>query len=295
MSKKIIFPIVLFFSSLFMFSFQMNDTITVKRDIDWGKGILHLNVTKKIDLYKEFAPDMKYLVEREIKDKLPDIFLKSILDINVDSAHTINDIVIEKAEGIRLIKGLGLHGKNEGAYQSSDLKNIHIHYTFTIFSENGLIPMFVHHEYPNSLTIELGFIPTREYTGLVIYAKGSFSSYGTNKQVYVEPALFPTLYDEETNVVLDKRMCYPDYLIKWGMAAYSESAEETFFLTRIGPYPLRIMAHQVFGKHHSDLILPREAVKKLLCTENNRKMLKEGRILIIINPEEERTAANNTP
>ncbi|MBN2535610.1 MAG: hypothetical protein JXB88_22220 [Spirochaetales bacterium] len=284
MRKTVIFPVLLLHLSLFVFSSQIDDTITINRDIDWGNAILHLNIIKQIDLQKEFAPDMKYLVEREIKDRLPDIFLHSILDLNVDSAHSINDIIKDKMEGIRLIKGPGLNGKNEGAYLSNDLKTIHIHYSFPIFTENGLVPLFINHEYPNSLDHELGFIPAREYTGLLIYAKGLYTSYGTNKQAYVEPALFPVLYDEETDVVLEKQMCYPEYLKKWGMAAYSDSLEETPFLKRIGLYPLRVMAYQVFGRHHCDLILPQEAVKRLLCCENNRRMLKEGRILIIIDP-----------
>ena len=70
------------------------------------------------------------------------------------------------------------------------------------------------------------------------------------------------------------------------------ATQEAPFLKRIGLFPLRVMAQQVFGRHHCDLILPREAVKKLLCSDNNRNVLKEGRILIIINTEEERGVGN---
>jgi hypothetical protein len=40
----------------------MDDAVTVKKNIDWGNGILHLNITKKIELHKVFTPNMKYLV-----------------------------------------------------------------------------------------------------------------------------------------------------------------------------------------------------------------------------------------
>jgi hypothetical protein len=293
MSKKIVFIMTVICSFLLFSSFQMDDTMTIKKKIDWGDGVLHLEVTRKLRLPGEYAPDKKYLVEREIRDKLPDIFLQSILDINVDSAQTIDDIIRGKAEEIRLIKGIGLHIKNEGAYQSTDLKTIHIHYSFQLFSDKGLVPLFVKHEYPRSLDKELGFIPATDYTGLVVYARGTYPLYGTSRQVPAEPALFPVLYDEETDVVLEKQMCHPDYLIKWGMAAYTDSYDETPFLKRIGISPLRVMARQVFGRHHSDIILPREAVRKLLSSEHNRNMLKEGRILVIINPADERMAAGN--
>ena len=153
--------------------------------------------------------------------------------------------------------------------------------------------MFLNHVHPNSLNREIGFIPAREYTGLIIYAKGTYLSYGTNRQVSVEPSLFPVLYDEDTNVVLDKWMCDPEYLKQWGMVAYSESTDETQFLKRTGLFPLRTMASQVFGKYHCDLILARETIRKLLSLEKNRKMLQQGRILIIIDPENESSEANN--
>jgi hypothetical protein len=104
----------------------------------------------------------------------------------------------------------------------------------------------------------------------------------------VEPCLFPVLYDEETNPVLNKWMCDPEYLKKWGMVVYSESNDETEFLNRIGLYPLRTMVHQIFGKYNSDILLPDDVVKKLLSNKANRAMLQQGRILIIIEPEEVR-------
>jgi hypothetical protein len=294
MNKKIIIIGVVIFLSLLNISFGEPVSYTVERTIDWSHGILGIKIIKENNQPVQLTPDYKYLVEREIRDQLPDIFLDSVLDIYVDSRYRIRDLVVHKARDIQFLKTLYIYGKNQGAYQSRDLKQIFIHYTFPFFTDKGIVPLFVHHEYPVSLKREIGFIPSMEYTGLIIYAKGLYGSYGTSDRVYVEPCLFPVFYDEETNPVLNKWMCDPEYLKKWGMAAYTESNDETAFLDRIGLFPLRTMAHQVFGKHHSDILLPGDVVKKLLSNKANRSMLQQGRILIIIEPEERRAPSSGT-
>ncbi|MBN2443069.1 MAG: hypothetical protein JXJ04_17045 [Spirochaetales bacterium] len=298
MNKKFVLFIILVFLSFIAVTLTADEStstrlslpdeseISLERTIDWWNGILHVKIVKQNDIKQNFTPDNKYLVERYIREKLPDIFLNSVLDIYVDSAHTIRDLVIEKADSIRSLKNFYIYGLHEGAYQSQDFKQTFVYYSFPVYSEKGIISLFLHHDYPEPLNKEIGFIPTMEYTGLIIYAKGTYLSYGTNKRVSVEPALFPVLYDEETNIVLDKWMCDPGYLKKWGMVAYAETTGESEFIKRTGLYPLKTMAHQVFGKNNCDLTLSNEVVKKLLTSEKNRKMLQQGRILIIIDPQQ---------
>ena len=46
--------------------------------------------------------------------------------------------------------------------------------------------------------------------------------------------------------------------------------------------PLRTVARGVFGINATDLLLPKEAVDRLLVREANREMLSQGRVLIVI-------------
>jgi hypothetical protein len=81
-------------------------------------------------------------------------------------------------------------------------------------------------------------------------------------------------------------MCDPKFLLRWGVAAYAFSDDETLFRERIGDLPLRTMARGVFGRSATDLLLPREAARQLLSREGNRQLLREGRILIILDRPE---------
>ena len=66
------------------------------------------------------------------------------------------------------------------------------------------------------------------------------------------------------------------------MRGYTYSYDLTKIGERIGMYPLRTMAYKVYGKNRTDLILPDEAVKKLISSEHNRDLLRQGRVVIIL-------------
>jgi hypothetical protein len=102
----------------------------------------------------------------------------------------------------------------------------------------------------------------------------------------VEPALRPRLFDEDMNPVLTAEMCDPHFLVDWGLAAYAYSDEEAPFRQRIGDLPLRTMARGVFGRNATDLLLPKDVVRQLLSREANRQLLRECRILIILDRPE---------
>jgi len=89
--------------------------------------------------------------------------------------------------------------------------------------------------------------------------------------------------------VLSPQMCDPQALRRWGVAAYAYSSlEEALapFEDRVGPTPLRTRARGVFGRNATDLLLSTEAARQLLSRAHNRDLLRDGRILIILDPPE---------
>ena len=81
-------------------------------------------------------------------------------------------------------------------------------------------------------------------------------------------------------------MCDPEALKRWGgVAAYEYSADEATLKAneeRVGVLPLRTMARGVFGRNATDILLSADAARQLLSREQNRALLREGRILIIL-------------
>ena len=169
---------------------------------------------------------------------------------------------------------------------SKDLHKVQVSYRYSFYGSTGLIAPFVQHERPYPIRRLLGFVPSRTFTGLVIYARGELPWHGKQAGERAKPALLPRLLDENTEPVLTPEMCDPKFLLLWGPAAYSFSDDETPYRERIGELPLRTMARGVFGRNATDLLLPNEAVRQLLTRESNRRLLREARILIILDRPE---------
>ena len=99
--------------------------------------------------------------------------------------------------------------------------------------------------------------------------------------IAARPAVFPRLWDEEMNLVLDRSMCHPDALARWGMVGYAQSLDDDVVTLRAGLSPLRLAARGVFGDKATDLMLPIQGVRQLLTLPENIAMLQEGRIVIV--------------
>jgi hypothetical protein len=50
-----------------------------------------------------------------------------------------------------------------------------------------------------------------------------------------------------------------------------------------GTNPLRIFAREVFGINPTDLVIDREDALKITSTENNRRLLRDGRVVLVLN------------
>jgi len=275
--------IIIFLFALFILKGE--ESISLFRKIDWEKGMINIHVVESLKDDCMNIPNNQYLKELEIRRKIPDLFLNSILDLKVDSINTVDDLIKKDFNNKRKISEIALKGTKENSYKSNNMKDINVTYSYPLIGEDGLISVFIEHSVSNPIKRNLGFYPTRKFSGLVIYAQGEYPAYGKNRKEYIQPCLFPTIYDEDMNIILDRWMCNPDFLKGWGMVKYTYSSYEKPHTKRIGLNPLRTMAIKVFGKHSTDIILPQDATRRLLLREDNRKLLTEGRILVIINKE----------
>jgi hypothetical protein len=73
------------------------------------------------------------------------------------------------------------------------------------------------------------------------------------------------------------------------VAGYAYSGEEgslRAFRDRVGELPLLTKARGVFGRNATDLLLSAEVARQLLSRQHNRELLREGKILIILDPPE---------
>jgi hypothetical protein len=64
------------------------------------------------------------------------------------------------------------------------------------------------------------------------------------------------------------------------------SAMDEDLIRLVGDNPLRIMARRVFGAVPTDPVIDKEDALLILSSENNRRLLTEGRIAIVIDKKE---------
>jgi hypothetical protein len=262
------------------------ERISVTRQVDWQGGVLILEVAMATEA-REFGPSSRFDAEREIERLLPGLFMSSVVEIPFDSYRTLAARLKEDQMLFQQLERTAVSSVTKSYSRvRRDLQEIQVQYRFPFYGEGGFAVPLILHSRPHPVERKLGFVPSRNFTGLVIYARGELPAHGKDIRQQVHPALFPTLYDEQMNPVLTVHMCDPAYLKRWGMAAYSDSEGSSALLERIGAAPLRTVARGVFGINATDLLLSNEAVDRLVVREANREMLSQGRVLIVLESEE---------
>lgn len=271
--------ITVLFSLIFILPAFCLDNPEVLSDIQWEIGGIQIELTFNVN--GDMTPKTKFEAEQFAEENISEIFLDSIMDFTVDSFFTINDLIENDQNLLISLNIISENGERGPAYYSTDLSKIIISYDFPIFGNGGLINPFIKHERAFPLKHVFGFSPTEQFTGIIIYAMGKYSKIGPSEEAFIKPALFPKIYDENMNIVLEKDMCNPDSLREWGMTAYTKSIDLEQYEYRIGSNPLKIMAKMVYGVKHTDIVISKLNASQILSDDNNRNLLVNGNILII--------------
>jgi hypothetical protein len=250
--------------------------------VDWEQGVLILDTRVAVEP-GQLHPDLRYRAQRRVERLLPALIVEAVLPVALDSFFTVGERIKEDDRLFQALTEAAMSGMvEEFSSLSKDLGEVRLRYRLPFYGRFGLASSFVSHSRPFPMQPILGFVPSRPFSGLVIYARGELPAHGKEGRERARPAFFPKLYDEELNLVLSAEMCRPEALRKWGMVAYRYSGEQAVDLERVGQFPLRTVARGVFGKNATDLLLSDEAVRQLLAIEANRRILQEGKILVLL-------------
>jgi len=277
--------------SLFICFFTLTSSLQLRAEssapvwtsrIDWSRGELRIAVEAPVPRSGFNAPAGDIATERIIDQALPGIFREAVLDVVVDSKDRVKDILGRDPGLSAVLLDAGSRAKKGLSAPSTDLGRLSAEYVFPLHETLGAAVGI--HAFPTAVARKLGWEPSASFTGVVIYAKGPLPVHGENRDAKIEPCLFPEIFDENMNPVLLTEMADPEYLRRWGSAAYASSFDEKAWDSRIGKTPLRIVAHGLFGRHYTDIKIHPEDAAKLLVNANNRRLLAEGRILIVTDP-----------
>ena len=208
-----------------------------------------------------------------------------ILELQVDSSSTIADLVDRGEFSLAEAETLALTAYSMPPALSYDMRSISALYTVHI---SGVSSAFLRHSRPSAVARTLNPVSTASYTGIIIIASENLPVYGMKSADLPIPCLFPKIWDDEMNLIYERSMLQTRVNT---MVLYSPPASifqnnpsglSAELRAVVGDRPLRIFARGVFGVKPTDLIIDRRDALLIISSDDNRRLLSEGKVAIIL-------------
>ncbi|GHV84449.1 hypothetical protein AGMMS50230_00570 [Spirochaetia bacterium] len=289
-------PGLLFFCAFVMMTFPLTaQDGTVKGTLDWER--MELDAAIRVDLQRAGIklPAGRAQAEALLEDQYTALLRPAIMALQADSSSTVEDLV---NWGEVPAETLTNSIRRVPPAMDADLSAISGNYAVNL---SGLSAALTRHSRPRTIAAPLIPVPAKPYTGIIIIADEDLPVHGRSARVQTVPCLFPKVWDSEMNLIFERNMLDLDAELDtggrrikvrdWGMIRYINrdsitrsvpSALAADLTSRVGENPLAIMARGVFGAVPTDPVIDREDALLILSSENNRRLLREGRVAIVL-------------
>lgn len=254
-------------------------TVESTSEVNWITRKFVSNIaldTKKAQLQ---MPSGKQKASAHIKNKMPELIQPPLLSLYADSYKTLSDYVLSEDISLDDLYGFIMGGYKTPDVFSTDAKKLKTTNTLNI---NNIGRLLVRHKYPYSPEEPVETVPTREYSGIIIDARGSFIVHGEYVKDTVYPCFFPKIWDEKMNIIYERGMVDVNKVKTEGLIVYDYADSPERYESRIGSDPLYIRAVEVFGRNRTDPVIKREDALKILSSPKNQKLLNEGKVVILL-------------
>jgi len=208
-----------------------------------------------------------------------------ILDLQADSSSTIGDLVNRGDFSLQEIEALALKANSIPPSLSKDMQQLSSLYTIPL---SGISSSLMRHNRPSRIIYTLNPVSAARFSGIVIIASESLPIHGMRSAALPIPCLFPKIWDSDMNLIYERSMVEtrdsmivryspPQGIFQNNPTGLSKELREV-----VGDRPLRIFAQGVFGINPTDLIIDRNDAMLIISSEENRRLLSEGRVAVIL-------------
>jgi hypothetical protein len=210
-----------------------------------------------------------------------------IYSISVDSSSMMSDLIEHGDISSDDIDDIVLNARNIPPTLSVDMQRISSAHSITL---NEISSKLIRHSAGIDFEHKIQPPAVPAYTGIIIIADKELPVHGRYSGAYLQPCLFPKIWDTEMNLVYDKKFADPNVFLHSTLVHYADS-DNIFKMTPsglspelekiVGNKPLRIIARGVFGIHPTDPIIDADDAMLILASESNRNLLRQGRVVFI--------------
>ncbi len=259
-----------------------NSVLSSTSRVDWTEKKFTSKISLDIKSANLELPAGRNSVESLIKIKTPSLLKSPVLSLYVDSASYVGDAITSETITLEQITEIIESAKQTTAIFSQDGKTAN---ETNIIDMNKLGKLLVRHKYPYSPEEPIDIIPSREYSGIIIDARGLLPVHGEFVQSETFPAFFPTIWDEDMNIVYEKNIADKNVVQENGLVQYGWKDDFKNYDERVGKDPLYIKAIRVYGRNRTDPLIRKRDALKILTVEANRKLLKDGKVVILLDKD----------
>ncbi len=252
--------------------------ISLEGAVDWSAREARVAASADARALALNPPSGRARGEALLERELPGLMRGALLGLLVDSRTTLGDALASgdyPAEAFDAVVGAAAR---ENARFAPDMSAFLADYRVSL---QDIAAPLVRHSRASAPTVLLGYAPVRAFSGILVFAKGRLPVRGERGEAALRPCLFPRVWTEDMEIVLERNTVKPDAVRRWGVAGYAEDDGSEPWEARAGDDPLRIMAVAVFGSNRTDVVISREDALRVLSSEN-RALLAEGRVVILV-------------
>jgi hypothetical protein len=263
--------------------------IEISALIEWEKMELTALITLNLASAGIKLPTGRSQAEDLINVEYISLMRPHILAIPIDSSDNMGDLINRGELALNLPSSIAAAARKIPPVLSTDLTRLSASYTIDLTAISSRLIM---HSRAAELMRPVIPVPAADYTGIIVIASEALPVHGKYGTALAEPCIFPKIWDTDMNLLYERNVLDPVVFEKAALVRYVPEAS-IFYPTPsglspeltalVGSNPLRIIARGVFGVRPTDPIIDRDDALVILSSEANRRLLREGRVAIVLN------------
>jgi hypothetical protein len=268
------------------------NSLNISGVIEWERMELNAKVILNLASAGIRMPTGRSQAEEIINIEYISLMRPYILSIPIDSSSTMGDLINRGEFSLQEPGAIAANARKIPASLSTDMTSLSTSYTIDL---SVISSQIIRHSRAMEISRPLTPVPAANYTGIIIIASEELPIHGRNSSALAEPCLFPKIWDTEMNLIYERNILDPAatqaktslvrYVAESSIFFPSPSGLSPELTELVGSKPLRIVARGVFGVRPTDPIIDRDDAMIILSSETNRKLLREGKVAVVLNEQ----------